>query len=62
MEDKQFERFKARVHENLRNIDPRIIPASWYETVMKYYYDHGFSEERTAQTILETMKEVSEPR
>jgi hypothetical protein len=29
---------------------------------MKYYFDHGFSADRTAQSILETVSEVAEPR
>lgn len=55
MDDVVFERFKGKVYEKLREIDRDIIPASWWDTVIKYC-DHGLSEERTVQMILETRK------
>ena len=57
MKDVGFDRFQAKVHETIKNIDPLIIPASWYETVMRYYYEHGFTVNATTQTILETVGE-----
>lgn len=56
MNDAVFEHYKTRVYDKIREIDHDIIPASWWDTVIRYYYDHGFSEERTVQTILETKK------
>ena len=56
MNNAVFERYKRKVYEKLREIDRDIIPASWWDTVIKYYYEHGFSEERTVQTILETRR------
>lgn len=56
MEDREFERFMERVYATIREIDRDVIPASWWDAVIKYYYDHGLSESRTTQTILETMR------
>jgi hypothetical protein len=54
--DKYFEAFKARVYERLTEIDRSIIPAAWWETVIKHYYNNGYSEERTVRAIQETMQ------
>ncbi len=56
MQEKMFERYKARVYEKIKEIDRDIIPATWWDTVIKYYFTSGYSEERAAHTILETLK------
>lgn len=56
MEDRGFEQVKERVYATIMEIDHDVIPALWWDVVIKYYYDRALSEERIAQTILETVK------
>ncbi len=56
MPDKMFEMYKKKVYEKIREIDQTIIPTDWWETVIRYYYNSGYSEERAAHTILETVR------
>ncbi len=56
MPDKMFEIYKRKVYEKIREIDQTVIPTDWWETVIKYYYNSGYSEERAAHTILETLR------
>jgi hypothetical protein len=56
MQDKMFELYKKKVYAKIKEIDRDIIPATWWDTVIKYYYNSGYSEERAAHTILETLK------
>jgi hypothetical protein len=56
MNDTAYERYKRKVYEKLREIDQSVNLAFWFDTVIKYCYDHGLSEERTVQTILETRR------
>ena len=56
MLEKAFERYKLRVYDKIKEIDRDIIPVSWWDTVIKYYFTLGYSEERAAHTILETLK------
>lgn len=53
--DKYFEAFKARVYARLTEEDRDVIPAAWWETVIKHYYNNGYSEERIVRAIQETM-------
>jgi hypothetical protein len=53
--DKYFEAFKARVYARLTEEDRNVIPAAWWETVIKHYYNNGYSEERIVRAIQETM-------
>jgi hypothetical protein len=55
-DDRQFEDYKEKVYELIAAIDRDIIPPSWWDAVTHYYYNRGYSEERTAQTILDTRK------
>jgi hypothetical protein len=55
-DDKYFESYKARVYERLTEADRNVIPASWWETVIRHYYNNGYSEERTVRAIQETMQ------
>ena len=55
MEDKFYETYKNKVYEKLKEIDKDVIPLAWWDTVIKHYYDLGYSEDRTVRTILETM-------
>jgi hypothetical protein len=56
MQERMFERYKSKVYEKIKEIDRDIIPAGWWDTVIKYYFTSGYSEERAAHTILETLK------
>jgi hypothetical protein len=55
-DDKYFEMYKAKVYERLTETDRELIPAKWWETVIKHYYSQGYSEERTVRAIQETMQ------
>jgi hypothetical protein len=55
MDDKFFETYKKRVYEKLTTINKNVIPPAWWDSVIKHYYNLGYSEERTVRTILETM-------
>jgi hypothetical protein len=56
MHDKVFDLYKAKVYGKIKEIDHDIIPATWWDTVIRYYFNSGYSEERAAHTILETLK------
>ena len=56
MDEKFFDAYKKLVYERLTEIDKDIIPLKWWDSVIKHYYNVGYSEERTVRTILETMK------
>jgi hypothetical protein len=58
MPDKYFENYKKRVFDKLVELDRDIIPESWWETVVKHYYDQGYSPDRTVRVVLETMKKA----
>jgi len=53
MNDRIFEHYRKKVYERLREINPSFDPAAWFDTIIKYYFNHGLSEERTVQSILE---------
>ena len=55
LDDKYFEAYKAKVYEKLTESDKTVLPSSWWETVIKHYYNNGYSEERTVRAIRETM-------
>ena len=55
MEDKILALFKKRVWEKIREMDRSVIPSEWWETVIKHYYELGYSEQETVRVIRETM-------
>jgi hypothetical protein len=55
-EDKYFEAYKTKVYEKLIGTDRTILPSTWWETVIRHYYNNGYSEERTVRAIQETMQ------
>ncbi len=55
MDDKFFEAYKRRVYEKLTDAEREIIPPRWWDSVIRHYYNLGYSEERTVRVILETM-------
>jgi len=55
-EDKYFETYKTKVYEKLTGTDRTILPSTWWETVIRHYYNNGYSEERTVRAIQETMQ------
>jgi hypothetical protein len=56
MEDRFFEAYKKKVYERLTETERKMIPLVWWDSVIKHYYNLGYSEERTVTVILETMK------
>jgi hypothetical protein len=56
MEDKFFAAYKSRVYAKLTEAQRGAIPPTWWDSVIKYYYTMGYSEEQTVNIILETMK------
>ncbi len=55
MEDKILALFKKRVWEKIREMDRSVIPSEWWETVIKHYYELGYSEDETVRVIRESM-------
>ena len=55
-DDRYFEAYKAKVYEKLSAADRSVLPSAWWETVIKHYYNNGYSEERAVRAIQETMK------
>lgn len=55
-EDRYFEGYKTKVYERLTEADRNVLPSAWWETVIKHYYNNGYSEERAVRAIQETMK------
>ncbi len=55
MEDKIFDLYRKRVWEKVRESDRSVIPSEWWETVIKHYYELGYSEVETVRVIRETM-------
>lgn len=55
MEDKILTLYKKRVWEKIRQTDRSVIPSEWWETVIKHYYELGYSEDETVRVIRETM-------
>jgi hypothetical protein len=58
MADKFFDRYRRRVLDRLTEIDRDIIPATWWDTVIRHYYELGYSTERTVNVILETIRKA----
>jgi hypothetical protein len=56
MEDKFYVAYKNGVYARLSEAQKGVIPLSWWDSVIKYYYTMGYSEEQTVNVILETMK------
>lgn len=54
-EDQFFQAYKKRVYEKLSDSERGVIPLSWWDSVIRYYFNLGYSEERTVRIILETM-------
>lgn len=55
-DDRYFEAYKAKVYEKLTEADRSVLPSAWWETVIKHYYNNGYSEERAFRAIQETIK------
>jgi hypothetical protein len=55
MEDKILAMYKKRVWEKVQEVDRTVIPSGWWETVIKHYYELGYSEEETVRVVRETM-------
>jgi hypothetical protein len=55
MDDRFFEAYKKRVYEKLSETEKSVLPMTWWESVIRHYYNLGYSEERTVRVILETM-------
>ena len=55
MEDKFLESYKKTVYTKLNENQKGVLPLTWWDSVINYYYRMGYTEERTVQVILETM-------
>jgi len=58
MSDKFFNQYRRRVLDRLTEVDRDIIPATWWDTVIRHYYELGYTPERTVNVILETVRKV----
>jgi len=56
MQERMFELYKSAVYLKIKELDRDAIPASWWDTLIRHYFKMGFTEERAALAILETMK------
>jgi hypothetical protein len=56
MEDKFYQQYKDKVYARLSELNKESLPPTWWDSVIKYYYNLGYSEERTVRIILETME------
>ena len=54
-QDQFFQAYKKRVYEKLSESERGVIPLTWWDSVIRYYFSQGYSEERTVRIILETM-------
>ena len=54
-EDQFFQAYKKRVYGRLSESERGVIPLTWWDSVIRYYFGLGYSEERTVRIILETM-------
>lgn len=41
--------------QKVREVDRTVIPSEWWETVIKHYFELGYSEDETVRVIRETM-------
>ncbi len=55
MADKILELYRKRVWQKVREVDRSVLPSEWWETVMRHYYELGYSEDETVRVIRETM-------
>lgn len=55
MEDKFYESYQQGVYQKLSDSQKGVLPLSWWDSVIRYYYRMGYTEEQTVQVILETM-------
>ncbi len=55
MEDKIFDLYRKRVWEKILESDRSVISSEWWETVIRHYYQQGYSEVETVRMIRETM-------
>ncbi len=56
MTEQAFEAFKKRVYQKLSEEDKNILPETWWESVIRHYFNMGYSLERTVRAILETIR------
>ena len=56
MDNNGFEIFKKKVYVKLSEEDKSILPDTWWESVIKHYYNMGYTVERTVRSILETVR------
>jgi len=56
MDEKDFEAYKKKVYNRLSEADKNILPQTWWESVIKHYYNTGYSVDRAVRAILETVR------
>jgi hypothetical protein len=42
-DDNYFEEYKKRVYGRLSETDRKIIPLSWWDSVIRHYFNLGYS-------------------
>jgi hypothetical protein len=56
MEDNTFDRYKTRVLKAIIEIDRKANLAYFGDTLMRHYFDEGYSEESAAAAMLELFR------
>ena len=55
MRDNYFETYKSKVLRTMLEIDGRANPASLGDTLIRHYFNSGYSEKRAATAIIEVV-------
>jgi len=56
MVERMFELYKSSVYLKIKEFDRDAIPASWWDTLIRHYFKMGYTDERAALSVLETVK------
>jgi len=55
MRESLFEIYRNRVFKTVLEIDRKINPSSLGETLLRHYFDAGYTEKRAATAIIEVV-------
>ena len=55
MRESHFETYKSRVFKTMLEIDGRANPASLGDTLIRHYFNSGYSEKRAATAMIEVV-------
>jgi hypothetical protein len=56
MKDREFDLYKHGVLERIKEVDHNIVSPFWWDTLIKYYFNAGFSKKQAARSILEIVR------